>query len=150
MVLFTILLYFIKISTSLGLLFYYNMTGTEVFSYSLVLTANNDSNYSAAELIKSLMTSPVIETLVYFCFLYWLFNKVHIKPSFYILISALLFSIAHLVNTYISIYLFILTFLGGLVFAYNYYRQYTKYSFDMALGSTVVIHIFANAMVMYV
>ena len=150
MVLFTILLYFIKVSTSLGLIFYYNMTENEVFSYSLVFTANNASNYSTAKLVKTLMTSPVIETLVYFCFVYWLFIKVRIKPGFYIFISALVFSIAHLVNTYISMYLFILTFLGGLVFAYNYHRQYKKYSFDMALGSTVVIHVFANAMVMYV
>jgi len=126
------------------------MTSNEALSYNLVFNANNASNYSTAELVKTLMTSPVIETLVYFCFLYWLFIKIQIKPGFYIFISALAFSIAHLLNTYISIYLFIFTFFGGLVFAYNYHRQYKKYSFDMALGSTVVIYVFANAIVMFV
>ncbi|WP_206483436.1 CPBP family glutamic-type intramembrane protease [Thalassotalea sp. G2M2-11] len=146
----TFMLVLIKVTCSIGFIFYHNMTQSAVLNYSLIFTVNDNSNYALAQLLKALITSPVIETLLYFHFTYWLINKFKIPPKFYIVLSALLFSSAHMWNiAESSLYTFFLTSLGGLVFSFNYHRQYSTINQDAALASTTFIHMLANGIVLY-
>jgi len=151
-VLLSIALYLSKLIITIGLIIYLNLASTVDINLSDAFNSNLDKDYSIIKLLYAIIISPIFETIIFFHITHWISRKIKISMKLFIIISAIAFSIPHalvLGGGSFQIYYILYSFIGGLIFAHNYNRQYYKYNVNYALGSTTVIHIIGNALVLY-
>jgi hypothetical protein len=151
-VLLSLALYLSKLLITVGLVLYLNVANSIDINFSNVFNSNLDKDYSIIKLLYEIIISPIIETIIFFHITHWISRKIKISANLFIIFSAIAFSIPHVLvlgNGNFQIYYLLYSFFGGLIFAYNYNRQYCKYNANHALGSTLVIHIIGNALVLY-
>ena len=128
-----------------GYIFIHNMRNVEQGYYHIFFN-NSSIELSLGTLISPLILAPLFETL-FFCVLLYRFFKWLNPRNFFILFiisSACMFSIFHLINEGPRVFTILYTLLGGIIFAHCYKTQYVKYGENKAYLSTSIVHSLAN------
>lgn len=116
----------------------------------LLLLKSQDLLGNTDKLILILVLAPLFETLLFCVIVYRICAKVKISGCYYIIVSASLFSFAHLLRDGSVWYTLVYTFVGGGVFAYFYNKQKTKYTESVGFVFTSLVHSLANFLILCV
>lgn len=144
--------FLIFFSTKLITVFYifiHNISASTPWSYALIFS-NQDINKTINILLSPLIFAPLFETLIFCVLINYLCQKVKLRGHYFIIISAVLFALFHLLQENSAWYRFSFTFIAGIILAYCYEKKIDKYGKDHAFIFTAFIHSFSNAFTVFI
>jgi len=130
-------------------IFTHNIYEDKQWSYSL-LFRNFHIDKNVNNLVSPIIYAPVIETLIFCTFIFFICKKIKLSGWPFILISAAIFSPYHLFRDGSGSLTLMYTFAVGLILAHNYNKQYIRTKLHKkAFATTVFAHSFSNLLTVY-